>query len=378
MILVAPDKFKGTLSASTVASAIGDALRSAGSGHEVIEQPIADGGDGTVDLALRTGMDPVNVVVRGPLGEPVDAIYARRAGLAVIESAAACGLVELPTPPDVDTAGSSSTWGVGELLAHVVSSGARKVIIGLGGSASTDGGAGLATALGARLLDGEGGAIPPGGIGLGTLDFVDLEPMLAALSGVEITLAIDVDNPLAGSNGAAAVFGPQKGADHDLIAALDRNLIRWAEMLRRRTGVDAATMRGCGAAGGAGLPLLACGLAHTRSGVEVMAELVGLDELVRTADLVVVGEGRLDQQSLQGKGPVWVARMAKSHGAVVVAAVGTNTLTDAQLAEASIDRVYAMTDVEPDRQRCLDAAESVLGRLASQLAQSELSAVVHS
>ena len=366
MIIVAPDKFKGSLSATRVAAVIAERLRASGN-HHVIELPIADGGEGTVDVAIRAGMDRVTTSVNGPLGQPLDATYARDDRVAVIELASAAGLSCLGRQPNVETAGAASTFGVGQLIAHAVAGGATTVVVGLGGSASTDGGAGLAAALGAILSTGDQTSVGPGGVGLGTITAVDLGPMLAALDGVEIVLACDVDNPLVGPHGAAAVYGPQKGADDPLVAQLDKNLRHWADLVYQVTGVDVAQRPGAGAAGGAGLVLLAAGCARIEAGSTYLLNLTGAAERFRDADVVIIGEGSLDHQSLRGKGPISVARFAKSNGAKVIAVVGMSSLTTSDLNEAPIDRVYALTDIEPDLDRCINDPEPILRELTGRL-----------
>lgn len=376
MILVAPDKFKGTLTASQVAHAAANALRAVYPAEVVLERPIADGGEGTVDLALATGMQPIDMEVRGPLGVPTVARYAVDAaatgrGRAVIEIAAACGLTHVRGEPDASSAADASTFGVGQLINDAVDRGCRTIVLGLGGSATTDGGIGMALALGAVVRTRTGRPVASGGGGLAAIDSVDLTPVIARLSAVTIHLATDVDNPLLGPHGAAAVYGPQKGADDVLVSQLDANLAAWAAALHAATGRNAAPIAGAGAAGGCGMPLLAAGLAQVHSGADMLMDLAGLNDLFESTNLLVVGEGSLDRQSLRGKGPVAAALRAQRYGAEVVAIVGVNTLSPSELGSAGIDRVYAMTDVELDRHRCLAEPVRVLGELVVHMAESE-------
>lgn len=375
MIIVAPDKFKGSVSAPHLAAVVAAALRNADPSRDVVELPIADGGDGTVDFACRTGMTRVEMLVEGPLGQRVRADYARRGRTAVVEMAAAAGLELLPGGPDRLTAAVASTFGVGQLVAAAIDAGADRVVLGLGGSATTDGGAGMAQALGASVRDLAGRDIGRGGQALSEVCSLDLDPMRRNLAGVDVTLATDVDNPLVGPEGAAAVYGPQKGADADTVGQLDRNLTRWAALLEEETGVDVASLSGAGAAGGAGAPLVASGCAQMRSGIDVLLDSVGFEALVSSAELVVVGEGSLDAQSLRGKGPVGVARRARASGAVVVAVVGTCKLSAEQLQVAGIDRVYTMTDVEPDVSICIRRPDPILRTLAWRMAAFEVGAM---
>ena len=375
MIVVAPDKFKGSMSAAAVASVLAEALRAFDPDGAVVELPIADGGEGTVDVVLQAGMAPVTATVTGPLGLPVEVVYARGDGalapgvdIAVIEMAGAAGLGRLGEAPGPATAAAASTAGVGQLIADAVDGGARLIVLGLGGSASTDGGIGLAVALGAVVETTDGLPLSPGGAGLADVSGIDLAPLQERLRGVEIVLAGDVDNPLTGPAGAAAVYGPQKGADAELVSTLDKNLAHWSDLIHRATGVDVADQPGIGAAGGAGVPLVAAGCARIESGLGYLLELTGLADRIAGADTVIVGEGALDHQSLRGKGPVGLARMAKAEGAGVIAVAGINRLDPEELGRAAIDRVYAMTDVEPDPHRCMQDPEPILRDLAARLA----------
>ena len=370
MIIVAPDSFKGSIGAEQVAAVVADEFRRAHPDSAVSELPLADGGEGTVAVACRAGMDRVSVTVSGPLGRPVTTAYARRGDEAVIELAgpAGLGLVPQPTPA---TALAASTVGVGELIVHAVAAGVRRVILGLGGSATTDGGAGLAQSLGAVITRSDQHSVDAdGGGGLGQVAAVDLTSLIERLAGVEIVLATDVDNPLVGPDGAAAVFGPQKGADDEAVQVLDAILGQWADRLADAAGFDARDVPGAGAAGGAAMPLLAAKVARVEPGIEVMMGLVGFERRIPDARLLVVGEGALDQQSLRGKGPVGLARLARSHGVEVAAIVGVNRLGQDALVLAGIDRVYAMTDIESDQARCIADPEPVL-RLAAARAAAE-------
>lgn len=368
MIVVAPDSFKGSLPAARVAAVVADELRAALPDEQVIERPIADGGEGTVDVALSAGMTAVEARVVGPLGDPLWARYALADGVAMIEMAAAAGLTVLPDGPTATSALAASTTGVGELIADAVRAGATRVVVGLGGSATTDGGAGMAAALGARFVTANGTPLEPGGAGLASIESVDLAPMVATLAGVDVILAIDVDNPLTGPEGAAATYGPQKGAGPLGVAALDRGLARWAEVVAQATGFDGRRQAGLGAAGGTGLPLVAAGCARIESGIDVVMELSDVRKVMSQADLVVVGEGSLDEQSLRGKGPVAAAQLAQSAGSAVVAVVGRTDLGPDALVRAGITQVYALTDIEPDLDRCIRDPEPILRALAARLA----------
>jgi glycerate 2-kinase len=362
-IVVAPDKFKGSLPAAGVAAAVAAGLRSAAGDAEIVMLPVADGGDGTVDAAVAAGFERVPVTAAGPLGDPVRASYARRGEVAVVEMAGVCGLARLPDGRPAPL--TASSFGVGEVLRVAVEAGARHLVLGVGGSASTDGGAGLLQALGARVLDVHGDPVRPGGAGLDEVAALDLTALDPAWRDVAVVLAADVDNPLTGPEGAAAVYGPQKGASPDEVARLDAGLRRWADAVAAAVGQDRSHVPGAGAAGGVGFAALAVLGARMRPGIDVVLELTGLESLLAGADLVITGEGSLDAQSLAGKAPVGVARAAARHGVRVVAVAGRNMLSADELATAGISAVYPLTDLEPDLERCHAEAAGLL-RLAGQ------------
>ncbi|MFI9551462.1 glycerate kinase [Nonomuraea endophytica] len=371
-VLVAPDKFKGSLTAAEVASRV-----SAGLGVATVELPVADGGDGTVDAAVACGFERVPLTVTGPTGEPVQAAYAWKAPVAVVEMAEASGLRRLPGAPD---ALGATSYGTGELIADAVKRGATRIVLGIGGSASTDGGAGMARALGARFLDEAGVELPEGGAALRDLAKIDMSAFID-LSGVEVVVASDVDNPLLGPHGAAAVYGPQKGASPADVQVLEAGLARLAARAAATHGLVGAVEHdgkprpmgvagapGAGAAGGVGFAALAFLKADIQPGIEYLLDLLGFGEQVRGARLVVTGEGSLDEQSLRGKAPVGVARAAARAGVPVVAVCGRRTLTDEQLHAAGIRAAYALSDIEPDLDRCMAEAGPLLERLAARIA----------
>ncbi|HLT61969.1 MAG TPA: glycerate kinase [Microlunatus sp.] len=380
-IVIAPDKFKGSLTAVDVARALADGL--AALPYEVVTAPVADGGEGTVDAALSAGFAPVPVEVTGPVGAPVTARYALRPGsgdrpaTAVIELAAASGLDLLP----VDDAGrprfsplEATSHGTGELIRAALDAGCREVVLGVGGSANTDGGAGLLTALGARLLDSAGRPVPPGGGGLAQLAEVDLSGLDPRVADTRFVLAADVSNPLLGPDGAAAVFGPQKGAGPTDVTRLDRALAGYAELLAGALGQSPerlADLPGAGAAGGVGFAALTVLGAEMRPGIDLICELIGLDRQLAGAAAVVTGEGSLDAQSLAGKSPVGVARRARAAGVPkVFAACGRNQLSPAQAAEAGFDRIYALADDEPDLERSIRHAAELLRTIGERIGRS--------
>ncbi|WP_246266688.1 glycerate kinase [Nonomuraea typhae] len=395
-VLIAPDKFKGSLTAPEVAARV-----SAGLGVPAVELPVADGGDGTVDAAVACGFERVPLTVTGPTGEPVAAAYAWRAPTAVIEMAEASGLRRLPGGPAALTA---TSYGTGELIADAVKRGATRIVLGIGGSASTDGGAGMARALGARFLDEAGAELPEGGAALRELAKIDMSGFIS-LDGVEVVVASDVDNPLLGAHGAAAVYGPQKGASPEDVQVLEAGLARLAARAaathglvgapecrssgresdeganEERSGRDhehahdgvprpmgVAGAPGAGAGGGVGFAALAFLRADIQPGIEYLLDLLGFGAQVRGARLVITGEGSLDEQSLRGKAPVGVARAAAVAGVPVVAVCGRRTLSDDDLRAAGIQAAYALTDLEPDPARCMAEAGPLLERLAARIA----------
>lgn len=323
-VLIAPDKFKGSLSAPRVAEAMARAVARACPRAEIDRAPMADGGEGTVDaLVAATGGTIREARVTGPLGEPVLAVFGLLGDgkTAVVEMASASGLWRLS--PERRDPWRATTRGTGELLLAAVGAGATKVVMGIGGSATNDGGAGLGQALGFGLLDAEGREIGSGGGELGRL--ARIEPPLSsnALAGVEIAIACDVANPLCGPSGASAVYGPQKGATPEMVARLDANLEHFAGIILRDLGVDIRDLPGAGAAGGLGAGLVAFAGGRLQKGVDLIIEAVKLKDRLAGAALCLTGEGALDGQSAYGKTAVGVARLARSMGCPTLAIAGT-------------------------------------------------------
>lgn len=368
-VLVASDKFKGSLTAAEVAAAVGAGVRRALPGAVVDAAPVADGGDGTLAAAEAAGFALVPVTVAGPTGQPVRTAYARRGDLAVVELADAAGLVRLPGEPDPMRA---SSRGAGEVLAAAIDAGCRQVVLGIGGSASTDGGAGLLRGVGARLLTAEGDEVADGGGSLDEVARLDLAEVHRRVEGVVVTVACDVDNPLTGPRGAAEVYGPQKGATPEQVRRLDAALVHWADVLADATGTDVRDHPGAGAAGGVGVAALAVLGAELRSGIELVLDLVGFHGLLAGADLVVTGEGALDDQTLHGKAPAGVAAAAGRAGVPVVAVCGVNRLDPDRMRAAGIGAAYALADIEPDLQRCLIDGGPLLEQLGERIAAEHL------
>jgi glycerate kinase len=322
-VVVAPDSYKGSLTALAVAEAIERGVRAVFPDAEILKIPIADGGEGTVEaLVVATGGRAVETEVHGPLGEPLRARWGvlGAGGGAVIEMAAASGLPLVPAgrrDPRVTT-----TRGTGELIRAALDAGLRRIVVGIGGSATNDGGTGMARALGARFLDADGRELPEGGAALARLARIDIDGLDPRLAQSEILVACDVDNPLTGPRGASSVYGPQKGATPGMVRELDAALVRYGDIARAATGRDIAAVPGAGAAGGLGAGLLYFTPARLRPGVEIVLETTGFADRVRDADLVITGEGRTDFQTAMGKAPVGVAAAAKRHKVPVICLSG--------------------------------------------------------
>ncbi|WP_128379922.1 glycerate kinase [Streptomyces cavernae] len=372
-VLIAADKFKGSLTAVQVAERVTAGLRRVVPDAAVESLPVADGGDGTVAAAVAAGFERRERRVAGPLGAETTAAYALRGDTAVVEMAEASGLQRLPR--GVFAPLTATTYGSGELLRAALDDGARTIVFGVGGSATTDGGAGMLTALGARFLNEDGDPVAPGGGGLADLSTADLSGLDPRLDEVELVLASDVDNPLTGPKGAPAVYGPQKGAGPDDVEALDAALTRFATVLEASIGPKAleyAQAPGAGAAGGIGYGALLLG-ARFRPGIEVMLDVLGFAPALERASLVITGEGSLDEQTLHGKAPAGVAAAARAAGKEVVAVCGRLALPPEALERAGFGRAYPLTEVEPDVARCIAEAGPILERVGERIARDFLS-----
>ena len=322
-IVVAPQSFKGSLSAREVADAIARGIRHVLADAEVVVLPMADGGEGTVDaLVFATGGRTMQTEVSGPLGDRVTAAWGilGDGATAVVEMAAASGLVLVP--PDRMDPLTATTYGTGELVRAALDSGCHRLIIGIGGSATNDGGAGMAQALGAKLTDREGSELPPGGAALASLRQIDISGLDSRLTECRITVACDVTNPLCGKEGASWVYGPQKGATEEMCRQLDEALANYASVIKKDLGIDIRDLPGAGAAGGLGAGLVAFPGARLVPGIEIVSDAVGLVEHLKGASLVLTGEGRLDTQTTFGKTVAGVAKIAKVLGVPVVVIAG--------------------------------------------------------
>ncbi|ABK05067.1 Glycerate kinase [Arthrobacter sp. FB24] len=376
-IVIAPDKFKGSLSAPEVARHLDAGLQSA-TGHnlDVLRIPVADGGEGTLDAAVGSGFTRRSAMVSGPTGQPLRADFAVRGREAVIEMAAASGLAVLPAEggssgrPDSASARGATSLGTGELIRAALDAGCRQIILGVGGSANTDGGAGVLQGLGAQLLDADGNELPPGGAALARLDRIDFSGFDSRLDDTRFVLASDVDNPLLGAEGAAAIFGPQKGAGPEDVSILNAALAHFVDVLAAEIGpraLKAAEAPGAGAAGGVGYAAIAVLAATRRPGIDVVLEFTGLADRLAGADLVITGEGSLDEQSLLGKTPMGVARAAARAGVPVVAVCGRTTLTPEQQKDSGFRQVYPLTSLEAKVEICIAEAAPLLEQLGKHI-----------
>jgi glycerate kinase len=373
-VLIAPDKFKGSLSAHQVAEAMARGLRRAwaraggGLPLEIDCVPMADGGEGTTAaLVAATGGRLHQHVVTGPLGEAVTAEFGRLGDdrTAVLEMASASGLWRVPAPARDPL--RATTRGTGELLLAALETGVIRVIVGIGGSATNDGGAGLAQALGYRLLDDQDRELEPGGGPLGRLARIDGSRRSAAINCVDIAVACDVSNPLCGPEGASTVYGPQKGATPEMVADLDRNLDRFASIIARDLGIAIRDLPGSGAAGGLGGGLVAFARGKLQAGVALMIEAVNLKERLRGAELCLTGEGAIDRQSAYGKTAVGVARVAQSLGCPVLAIAGAIGPGAEAVLEQGIDAYFSLC---PGPIRLEEAIERAAALLEDATAQA--------
>ncbi|KTC42930.1 MAG: glycerate kinase [Pseudomonas sp.] len=369
-IIVAPDSFKDSLSAEGVAQAIAQGLADAWPEAQVQLCPMADGGEGTVESVLAACQGQLRTTrVQGPLGIEVQARWGWLAPshTAIIEMAEASGLQRVP--PGQRDACHSSTFGTGELILAALDAGARRIILAIGGSATNDGGAGALQALGLKLLDRQGQVLPRGGLALAELASIELEAMDPRLAQVRFEIAADVNNPLCGEHGASAIFGPQKGASAQQVRALDQALGHFADLCAHVLPKDVRDEPGSGAAGGLGFAAKAFLGARFRPGVEVVADLVGLEQAVRGADLVITGEGRFDAQTLRGKTPFGVARIAGTQGVPVIVIAGTLGEGYQQMYAHGVAAAFALTAGPMSLEQACTEAPRLLRERAADIAR---------
>lgn len=342
-IVIAPDSFKESLSALEAANAIERGFKSIFPHAQYKKMPMADGGEGTVQsLADATDGRIIECTVTGPLGEPVQSFFGLTGDgkTAVIEMAAASGL-HLVSPEKRNPL-LTSTRGTGELITAAVDTGVQHIIIGIGGSATNDAGAGMIQALGGKLYDKTGMEIGPGGGALAELSAIDMSNLDPRLRDVHIEVACDVDNPLTGPRGASAIFGPQKGATPEMVQLLDRNLGHFADIVEHALGKPFRDIEGAGAAGGIGGSLLAFLSADLKRGIDIVLDAVNFEEEVKGADLVITGEGRIDSQTIYGKTPIGVAKAAKNHGIPVIGLAGSLSDDSQIVHDHGIDALFSI------------------------------------
>jgi len=367
-IIVAPDSFKGSVSALGVAEAMERGIHAVFPAAEVIKVPIADGGEGTVEaLVAATNGRLLHTKVRGPMGEPLSAHWGISGdGLtAFIEMASASGLPLVPKErrdPRI-----ASTYGTGELMKAALDAGLRRLVVGIGGSATNDGGSGMARALGVRFLDAEGHDLPEGGAALARLARIDLSGLDPRLAEASILVACDVDNPLCGPGGASAVYGPQKGATPEMVAELDGALAVLAKVATAVTGRDIASLPGAGAAGGLGAGLLFFTPASLRPGVSIVLETTGFETLIQDVDLVITGEGRTDFQTAMGKAPVGVAEVARRHGVPVICLSGGLGDGADEVLEHGIDALVSTVPQPMTLEACMGQGATLVEAAAARV-----------
>ncbi|MFA0079747.1 glycerate kinase [Vibrio artabrorum] len=344
-IVIAPDSYKESLTAMEVAVAIENGFKKVLPNAEYIKLPMADGGEGTVQSLIdATGGKVIAHTVTGPLGKPVEGFYGLLGDgkTAIIEMAAASGLHLVET--ELRNPLHTTTFGTGELIKAVLDQGVNHIIVGIGGSATNDGGLGMAQALDIRMLDKDGRDLGYGGGALEALDTIDISGLDPRLANVQFEVACDVDNPLCGEKGASFVFGPQKGATPEMVKQLDKNLAHYAEIMKSQLGRCVKDRPGAGAAGGLGAALLGLLDADLRPGIEIVMDAVNLSDVVADADLVITGEGRIDSQTIHGKTPIGVARTAKKYNLPVIGIAGSLASDCHVVHEHGIDAVFSVVN----------------------------------
>lgn len=369
-IVIAPDSFKGSLTALQAADAMEQGMRKVFPDAIIEKTPMADGGEGTVQsLVDATGGQLLVEPVADPLGNEIEAEYGILGDrtTAVIEMAAASGLTLVP--PNRRNPLVTTTYGTGQLIKAALDRGCRKLIIGIGGSATNDGGTGMAEALGAKLMTSGGQPISPGGGGLGALDAINVSDLDSRLAATATVVACDVDNPLTGKNGAAHVYGPQKGATPEMIETLDANLAHFASIVQRDMGKVVGEIPGVGAAGGLGAGLIAFLDAELKSGVDIVIDAVQLEEQLEGASLVVTGEGEINFQTVFGKTPIGVAKIAKKYGVPVIAIAGSISDGAEEVHEAGIDAIIDIVPAPMSLENAIENAFALTVKVAERAAR---------
>ncbi|MCK5067973.1 MAG: glycerate kinase [Bacteroidales bacterium] len=369
-ILIAPDSFKDCMSAREVANALGRGIKKILPDSVLVMVPMADGGEGTVESVIdATGGERIVLRVKDPLLREVSSFYGITGDgkTAVIEMAAASGL-ELLELEERDP-WITSTYGTGQLIGDALDRGCSKIMLGIGGSATNDCGAGMAEALGVKFSGRFGNLTVRGGGVLSEVELIHLEGLDSRIAGIEIVVACDVNNPLTGPQGASAVYGPQKGADREMVEKLDRNLTHFAGVIENQLGREISKVPGSGAAGGLGAGLMAFLDATLMKGIDMIAEVTGLEEKIRQADLVITGEGKMDAQTQFGKTPFGVAQLAKKHGLPVIGIAGTLEEDAGVLYQEGFDLLLPIQEKPGDLAAALAGAEPLLERTGERIAR---------
>lgn len=342
-VVAAIDSFKGSVSSLEAGNAAKEAVLSVYPDAEVIVMPLADGGEGTVEtLVYGMGGELIETEVTGPLGEKRTAVYGITGNIAVMEMASASGLPLVPAEKRDPM--YTTTYGVGDMIKDAVKRGCREFIIGIGGSATNDGGVGMLMSLGFKFYDKDGKEIGLGGKYLADIERIDAGGAMPELKECIFRIACDVDNPLCGERGASRIYGPQKGADEQKVQFLDKALYNFAEATKKAFGTDCADMPGSGAAGGLGYAFRAYLNGELKSGVEIVLESIGIDRAIENADFVITGEGRIDSQTAMGKGPAGVAARAKRAGATVIGIAGCVSDDAYMCNDKGIDTIFPVID----------------------------------
>lgn len=367
-IIIAPDSFKGSLSALKVCENIEKGIRKVFGTAEIVNIPMADGGEGTVQsLVDATGGKIINLKVKGPLLKEVDAFYGilGDGNTAVIEMASASGITLLTK--EERNPMKTTTYGTGEIIKHALDMGCKNFIIGIGGSATNDGGAGMLNALGVKLLDENGNDIGFGGGNLDILQTIDLSKIDSRIKLCNIVAACDVDNPLCGERGASYIFGPQKGADENMIITLDKNLSHYADVVEKYLGISIKDYPGAGAAGGLGGGLLAFLNAKLQPGINIVIEATALEEKLKDANLVITGEGMIDYQTQYGKTPYGVAKLAKKYNIPVIAIAGGIGRDAEELYLKGFDSIFSIVDKPMGLEEAIKNSELLLQKTAERI-----------
>lgn len=377
-IVIASDSFKESMSASSVAAAIERGILKVDKNTEIIKVPLADGGEGTME-ALVDSLDGTFIthMVTGPLGEKIQARYGLiEQDTAVMDIAEVVGLHLIPKEKRNPL--HTTTYGIGELILHALDQGVSKFIIGLGGSGTNDGGIGMAQALGAEITDKDGKDVPFGGEGLSEVHRISMNQMDERLRACTFDIACDVKNPLTGPKGASYTYGPQKGADPEMVSLLDEGMKNYEEILKRDMQVDVSQIEGAGAAGGLGTACIAILNGKMRPGIELVTEVTNLESHIKDADLVITGEGKIDNQTLYGKTPVGVAAIANKYDVPVIVITGANHVTTSKIYETGIDAIFSITDGPIALAEAMERGEELTEKLAENIMRLYMKIQKHS